>query len=93
MCIRDRNYTNTNTISNNIVYETTDEDLWSQKIQEIRDFRSGINREKLPNTQANQLIQIYERYRSVFSDEPGKVRNYQCTLQFRDTVELSLIHI
>ena len=87
--IRNINYTNDNTISNTIVYDNTDEDLWSQKIQEIRDFRSGINREKLPITQANQLIRIYEKYRSVFSDEPGKVKNYQYTLKFRDTVEFN----
>ena len=46
--IRNINYMKNNTIINPIIYDNTDEDLWSQKIQEIRDFRSGINREKLP---------------------------------------------
>ena len=72
-----------------IIDDNSNEDLWSQKIQEIRDFRSGIKRERLQKHQADKLIKIYERYRSVFSDEPGKVKNYQCTLQFRDTVDFN----
>ena len=71
------------------IYNNTDKDLWSQKIQEIRYFRGGITSEKLPMHQANQLKSIYEKYRSVFSDEPGKVKNYQCKLKFRETVEFN----
>ena len=70
--IRNINYTNNNTISNPIAYDNTDEDLWSQKILEIRDFRSGITREKLPITQANQLIRIYEKYAQYFQTSQAR---------------------
>ena len=46
--LRNINYIENNSIINTIIYDNTDEDLWSQKIQEIRDFRGGITREKLP---------------------------------------------
>ena len=87
--IRNINYIDNTSMIKPIIYDNSDEDLWSQKIQEIRDFRGGITKERLPIHQANQLIKIYERYRSVFSDEPGKVKNYQCTLQFRETVDFN----
>ena len=87
--LRNINYIENHSIINPIIYNNTDEDLWSQKIQEIKDFRCGITREKLPIHQANKLISIYEKYRSVFSDEPGKVKNYQCKLKFRETVEFN----
>ena len=38
--------------------------------------------------QAEQLIDVYNRYRHVFSDTPGKVRDYQCEIQFREPVNL-----
>ena len=83
--IRRINYINNNPMIERIMDDNANEDLWSQKIQDIRDFRSGITGERLPTHQADKLITIYEQYRSVFSDEPGKVKNFQCTLQFRDT--------
>ena len=32
------------------------------------------------------LINIYNKYRHVFSDIPGKIKNYQCVLKFREPV-------
>ena len=87
--IRKINYINNTPMIERIIDDNSNEDLWSQKIQEIRDFRGGITKERLPIHQADKLIKIYERYRSVFSDEPGKVKNYQRSLQFRDTVDFN----
>ena len=87
--IRKINYIHPTSIIEQRIDDTSNEDLWSQKIQEIRDFWSGITGEKLTINQANKLINIYNKYKSVFSDEPGKVKNFQCTLQFRDTVDFN----
>ena len=87
--IRKINYIHSTSIIEQRIDDTSNEDLWSQKIQEIRDFRSGITGEKLTFYQANKLINIYNKYKSVFSDEPGKVKNFQCTQQFRDTVDFN----
>ena len=32
----------------------------------------------------DRLIDVYNRYRHVFSDTPGKVRDYQCEIEFRE---------
>ena len=76
-----------------LIYRETEDKLWTQKIQEIRDFQCENTTEKLTENQINLLIGIYEKYRAVFSDKPGKVKNYQCKIRFREPVELSLIHI
>ena len=76
MCIRDR-------------YNNGIEDLWSVKMQEIRDFQCGTTNEKIPIHQANRLIRVYEKYKSIFSDEPGKVKNYQCKLEFKENLEFN----
>ena len=78
MCIRDRP-----------VSQDTEDDLLPQKIQEIRNFQCHITTKRLNENQLNQLVSIYEKYRTVFSDEPGKIRNYQCSIRFRDPVEFN----
>ena len=100
MCIRDSpntihqqlrkiNFVENRYIHKPIIYNNGVEDLWSVKIQEIRDFQCGTNHEKIPIHQANRLIRVYERYKSVFSDEPGKVKNYQCKPEFKENVEFN----
>ena len=37
--------------------------------------------------QVENLIRIYEKYRHVFSEVPGKIKNYQCKIQFKEPVE------
>ena len=66
--------------NNKPVHQDSEEDLWQQKIQEIRDFQCHNTTERLEENQLNQLVDIYEKYRAVFSDEPGKIRNYQCSI-------------
>ena len=71
------------------MYNNGGEDLWSAKIQEIRDFQCGTNNEKIPVHLADRLVCVYEKYKAVFSDEPGKVKNYQCKLEFKENVEFN----
>ena len=61
-----------------------DEQLWHDKINEIRNFKCGIT-----DVQREQLIEVYNRYRHVFSDTPGKVRGYQCKIEFREPVNFN----
>ena len=75
----------------------TNDDLWNSKLQEIREFRNE-GTDNLTARQIEDLITIYQKYKHVFSEEPGKVNNYQCKIQFKEPVELhrqslSLIHI
>ena len=62
--IRKINYIPPTSIIEQKIDDNANEDLWSQKIQEIRDFRSGITGEKLQQYQADKLIKIYEQYKS-----------------------------
>ena len=40
------------------IYNHGGEDLWSVKIQEIRDFQCGTNNEKIPVHLADHLVRI-----------------------------------
>ena len=83
------NYLSDYSPDNQLVGQDTEDKLWAQKIQEIRDFQCHNTTEQLTENQLNQLIGIYEKYRAVFSDEPGKIRNYQCTIRLREPVEFN----
>ena len=87
--LRKINFVKNSPLHKPIVYNNGGEDLWSVKIQEIRDFQCGTNNEKIPVHLADRLINVYEKYKSVFSDEPGKVKNYQCKLEFKENVEFN----
>lgn len=50
--------------------------MWYNKMEEINHFRK--EKTALKVCQACQLIEMYNNYKQVFSDKPGKVRNYQC---------------
>ena len=69
---------------NEILYELDNEQLWRDKINEIRTFKCDIS-----DVQKEKLINVYNRYRHVFSDTPGKVRNYQCKIEFREPVNFN----
>ena len=62
--LREINYIGSESLYNQIVYNNKEDDLWEQKIQEIRNFRGGNTKEKLLIHQANNLIRIYEKYRT-----------------------------
>ena len=71
------------TPSDNVFYESDDDQLWREKIQEIYTFKHNKTNAQITDTQVETLIGIYNEYRHVFSDSPGKVKNYQCTIRFK----------
>ena len=65
--------------------------LWVEKINEIRTFQTDNIDHVLTNEQRENLIQIYNRYRHVFSDTPGKIKNFRCELKFKDQTEFRCV--
>ena len=62
-------------LSNNIDYQYNNEEVWQNNIKEDQRFqkeKTGLN---LNAEQTNKLISIYNKYKHVFSDMPGKVIN------------------
>ena len=66
-----------------IVNEWKDEELWSSKLEEIRQFQREGREQQISVHQAEDLINIYNKYRHIFSDAPGKVKDYQCKIIFK----------
>ena len=54
----------------------------------IRDrFQTAKSDRRITNDQIEELITIYKRYRHVFSDTPGKIKNFQCEIKFKETAD------
>ena len=70
-----------------ILYEESDQELWSSKLEEIRTFQREGQDQRISMFQAEDLIDIYNRYRHVFSNAPGKVKDYQCKIEFKEPVD------
>ena len=70
-------------------YNNDNNNLWEEKIREIRQFQSTDKNKSPSSGQLNRLITIYNKYRHVFSDLPGKVKNYQCVLHFKEPVNFN----
>ena len=51
------------------IYSHGGEDLWSVKIQEIRNFQCGCDNKKIPTHLADRLIAIYEKYKNQKAGE------------------------
>ena len=64
-----------------------DEELWLSKLEEIRNFQREGQDKQISVHQAEELINIYNRYRHIFSDAPGKVKDYQCMIRFKEPVD------
>ena len=62
-------------------------DLWREKLQEILSFQGKGLKEEVSVEQKQNLIDIYNKYRSVFSDSPGKAKNFMC--EFHDSVQFN----
>ena len=62
-------------LNNGICDETDNEELRQEKIEEIRTFQREKTNAQLTVQQAEQLKEVYNRYKHVFSDTPGKVRD------------------
>ena len=54
-------------------YLGNDDSLWVEKLEEIRRFQSEQPENNLTTQQVENLISIYNQYRHVFSDIPGKM--------------------
>ena len=46
-------------------------------------------RGQISEAQAEQLITVYNNYKHIFSNAPGKARDYQCTIKFKIPVEFN----
>ena len=67
--------------------EEEERDLWKRKIEEIRTFQRERPQHEITQKQAEKLITIYQTYQHVFSNTPGKVKGYQCKINFREPVD------
>ena len=63
--------------------------LWNKKLEDIRHFRGTQDGNPLTTQEVEELIKIYNKYRHVFSDQPGKVRGYQCELKFKEVANFN----
>ena len=63
--------------------------MWLEKLEEIREFQRTKARGQISEAQAERLITVYNNYRHIFSNAPGKVRNYQCAIKFKTPVEFN----
>ena len=70
---------------NNIVTESS---LWLEKLEEIMAFQGGSS-DEVSVEEKRRLIKIYNRYGQVFSDSPGKAKNFLCELKFKDSVSFN----
>ena len=84
--VRELNFLKNDTQCRKIIYNMTNEDLWNSKLQEIREFKHQ-GTDNFTAEQVEDLITIYKKYKHVFSEEPGKVKNYQCKIQFKEPAE------
>ncbi|MGP1959816.1 MAG: hypothetical protein ACTS77_02990, partial [Arsenophonus sp. NC-TX2-MAG3] len=57
-------------------------DVGTTKLEEIRSFSS--NKDNITPQDKERLIEVYKKYRHVFSDKPGKAKYFKCKLQFRE---------
>ena len=76
---------------NGEVRHSQEDTLWMEKIAEIKKFQTNSVDNILTDGQIEKLIQIYNRYKHVFSDTPGKVKNFQCEIKFKEQTEFKRI--
>ena len=52
-----------------------------------RQFQRSRPDQHISEEQAENLIEIYKKYKHVFSNTPGKVKGYQCRINFWEPVD------
>ena len=52
-------------------------------------FQGGSSNEVIRVEEKRKLVNIYNRYHNVFSDSPGKAKNFLCELKFKDSVSFN----
>ena len=89
MCIRDRVYDDReNKKKWNQESDYPEEEVWTQKLQEIYDFQV-TDTKKVNTEQKDQLVAIYDKYRKVFSNLPGKAKNFITELTFNHPINFN----
>ena len=68
---------------NGEVRHSQEDTLWMEKIAEIKKLQTSNADHILTDEHIERLIQIYNRYRHVFSDTPSKIKNFQCEIKFK----------
>ena len=82
-----RNKQNYNQWSNiTIAVSYTHLDVYKRQ-EEIRRFQTAKCDRRITDNQIEELITIYKWYRHVFSDTPGKIKNFQCEIKFKETAD------
>ena len=61
--------------------------MWKRKVEEIRRFQRERPQQEITGEQAEKLIAIYQAYQHVFSNTPGKVKGFQCKINFREPID------
>ena len=69
--------------------EVTESKIWQEQIEEIIEFQNRQAPEIISVEQKQQLIKIYNKYKSVFSESPGKAKNFLCELKFKENVNFN----
>lgn len=68
--------------------ECEKESLWGKKVKEIMEYCD----ETLSKNYSTKLTKIYEKYRNVVSEQPGKLKNFQGHLQIKENLVFNKSH-
>ena len=79
-------FCNNNQLPRITPYENDTQELWYSTLEEIRAFQRERTDQWISERQAENLIEIYNKYKYIFSNAPGKVKGYQCKINFKEPV-------
>lgn len=65
-----------------------EEETWQSKLDEIYQFNSSKG-PVITTEDKDRLVRIYNKYKNVFSDRPGKAKNFTCILEFQQQVKFN----
>lgn len=68
--------------------ECEKESLWYKKVKEIMEYCD----KPLSKNYSTKLTKIYEKYRNVVSEKPGKLQNFQGLLQIKENLVFNKSH-
>lgn len=73
--------------SNKYIKEVGNQQLWKKKMNDIDEFHSTA--QLINESQKQQLKEIYLAHQTVFSVQPGKIKNYRCRLPIKGPVVIT----
>lgn len=68
----------------NTASEIIDEELWQERIKEVRQF--SASNEIISPEDKEILVNIYERHKKVFAEQVGCAKGFECKLQIKEGV-------